>query len=227
MTDSATTAAPAYSRTKRSVLLIVAALLAYAAVDLFGPRTSDLRQFEPLEVARLETSMWRAYYDRRPVALFGDLSQLMRTQYHFPWLRSQVAAYHAARAAFLFKGGHSRAEYERALPSLLSFYAAIRKVSNTPFDASQAARLELEWWIVHRQTRAEGPQALWKALADLQACIYGVPAERMIEHARARGDAMLLRDREADRGGVSEEQWREIRRLLEASWTSLWNAVKV
>ena len=72
----------------RLTLLLGGVLLLWAAFDLFAPLTSDIRAFEAKEVARLETSMWKSYYDRRPLSLFLQLSELMRTQYHFPWLRS-------------------------------------------------------------------------------------------------------------------------------------------
>ena len=42
----------------------------------------------------LETAMWRSYYDHQPVRLFGQLSELMRTQYGFPFWRSIVGAFH-------------------------------------------------------------------------------------------------------------------------------------
>ena len=214
------------TRLRHWALGLFLAVIAYAGWDLFGPRSSDLRSFASNDVARLETAMWRNYYDRRPLPLFLHLSEQMRSQYHFPWLRSQVAAYHAARAAFVFKGGHARRDYEQALPSLEAFYRMISNVSAQPFDSPRAARLELEWWIVHREVSAHSPQRLSDALAELQACIYRLPANRFSEHARARAQAMLLRDRAGDNGGsVSEQQWGEIHRLLQVSWDSLWRGV--
>src|SRR5262245_47534182 len=138
-------------RRRGLILLAVLALLVWSGFDLFGPRRADIRVFDPVEVARLDTAMWRSYSERRPVALFLQLDELMREQFHFPWLRSYVAAGRATRAAFVFKDGHDRAEYRRALPDLVAYYRAIRGISATPFDVASAARLELEWWIVHRQ----------------------------------------------------------------------------
>ncbi len=53
----------------RILLLIIAVLLAYTALDLFGPRSSRMRGFDPNEVARLETAMWRSYYDKQHLPL--------------------------------------------------------------------------------------------------------------------------------------------------------------
>src|SRR5438552_14400258 len=143
------------SRRKRSklrwfVLLIFIAALGWVAFDLFGPHSSSLRQFDPDEVARLETDMWRSYYAKERLKLFNELAELMRTQYHMPLVRSNAVAYQAAQAAFVFKEGHNRADYEKALPYLVKFYNSIREISDSPFDVDRAAKLELEWWIVQR-----------------------------------------------------------------------------
>jgi hypothetical protein len=142
-----------------------------------------------------------------------------------PLLRSNAVAYRAAKAAFVFRDGRSRADYERALPDLVSFYRSIRAVSDTEFDVERTARLELEWWIVHRERRQHGAEDLPRALADLQAELFRVPAERLAEHARLRAEAMEIRDIMADRGGVTEEDWQRIDELLQQSWRSLHAAV--
>jgi hypothetical protein len=142
-----------------------------------------------------------------------------------PLVRSYIVGFHAAKAAFVFKEGHGRADYERALPDLVAYYAAIRKVSTTPFDVQRAARLELEWWIVHRERNRLPAGALDHALADLAAEIYQMPAQRFAEHAHYRADAMVMRDDLAEGTGVSGRDWETIHGLLHRSWNSLWHAV--
>lgn len=224
--STATAARPRRRRRwiKYSAVLIIA-LLVWAAFDLYAPHRTSMRDFDADEVARLETAMWRSYYSRRRVKLFRELAELLRTQYRLPLLRSNAVAYRAARAAFVFKDGRSRADYERALPDLVSFYRSIRAVSDTDFDVERAARLELEWWIVHRERRRHAPGDLERALADLQAEIFRVPAERLTEHARLRAEAMEIRDTKAEQGGVTEEDWQRIGELLHGSWHSLHTAV--
>jgi hypothetical protein len=226
---SATTAAAPRRRRLRRILKITAALIlllaAWVAFDLFAPRRTSLREFDADEVARLETDMWRSYYGRERLRLFRQLAELLRTQYRMPFWRSNAVAYQAARAAFVFKDGRARADYERALPNLVSFYESIRAVSDTDFDVERAARLELEWWIVHRERHRHAPGDLDRALADLAAELYRVPAARLAEHARLRAAAMEIRDTKAERGGVTEEDWRRIDELLHASWRSLHQAV--
>jgi hypothetical protein len=228
MTMTTTEAKPARRRGK-GILLVIAALVvafaAWVAYDLYSPRRTSLRDFDPDEVARLETDMWRSYYSRERVRLFTQMSELLRTQYRLPLWRSNAVAYRAAKAAFVFKDGHSRGDYERALPDLVSYYKSIREVSDTDFDPERAARLELEWWIVHRERAAHAPGDLDRALADLASEIYRVPADKLMEHARLRAEAMTIRDTKADQGGVTEEDWKRIDELLHQSWRSLHQAV--
>ena len=211
----------------RVIVLVLALLICGVLYDLYFPRTTHMREFDPDEVARLETAMWRSYYDKQRLRLFNELSELLRTQYHMPLIRSNQVAYYAANAAFVFKQGKERADYEKALPDLLKFYGEIRKLSDIPFDADRAARLELEWWIVHRQRAQHAPGNLDKALAELQAEIYRVPVERVMEHGRLRAEAMTIRDTKADNGGVTEADWARINDLLRESWRSLARAVRL
>ncbi len=215
-----------FMRTLSRMLAVVVILTAaWIVVDLRRAPATDLRRFDPDEVARLETAMWRAYYGRQRARLFLQLGELLRTQYGFPFWQSQRVAARAAKAAFVFKDGRGRADYERALPDLVAFYDAIRRVGNVPFDPERAARLELEWWIVHRERKQHQPGDLARALAASAAEVYQVDAARLTEHARLRADAMAIRDDRAAAGGVSEPDWARIDELLHASWRSLHQAV--
>ena len=215
------------SRFIKVILVVVILAAAYIAFDLLAPRESKMRDFNADEVARLETAMWRSYYDRQQVKLFNQMTELLRSQYNLPLVRSNVVAYDAARAAFVFKDGHNRTDYERALPNLVSFYTSIRKVSDIPFDVNSAARLELEWWIIHRERHTRAPGALDRALAELAAELYRVPVERAMDHARLRAEAMTIRNNKAENGGVTEKDWANIDTLLHESWRSLKEAVQL
>lgn len=201
-------------------------LLAGAGWAVWAPHPSSLRNFDPAAVGQLEARMWRSYYEHREKDVFRDMTTLLREQYKLPWLRSYGAAYQVARAAFVFKRGRVRTDYEKALPPLRRYYRAIRSASDTPFDAERAAELEMEWWIVHRQRESHAPEDLEKALADLQAVVYAVPAERFAEHARLRAEAMRLRDTREAEGTVSEADWQRIDELLRQSWDALLRAVR-
>jgi hypothetical protein len=217
------------SRKKNLLIVFViclTVLLGWVVYDLYAPRSAHLREFDPDAVARLETAMWRSYYEKQRLRLFNELSELLRTQYNMPLVRSNRVAYYAANAAFVFKTGKQRSDYEQALPDLIKFYQSVRNMSDIPFDVERAARLELEWWIVHRERAKHAPGDLDRALAALQAEIYRVPIERLMDHGRLRAEAMTIRDTKANSGGVTEADWEQIDQLLHKSWRSLAVTVK-
>lgn len=219
-------AAPRRKRGRYALLGLLLAGCAWLAWDLYGPRAARLREFDGEEIGRLETAMWRSYYDKKRFALFLQLGRMLRQQFNLPLARSNAVAYQAARAAFVFKEGKNRADYEKALPYLRKYYTEIRAVSDVPFDVEQVAKLELEWWIIHRQRKQHAPEDLPRSLAELAGAFYGIPPERAYEHARLRAEAMIIRDDKAEQGGVSEADWARIDELLRASWQSLSQAVK-
>jgi hypothetical protein len=203
----------------RRTLIVVAGMLGvWIVYDLTRTARHDLRDFDPHEVGRLETAMWRSYYDHQRLALFSQLATLLRHQFHLPFWRSAQGAYYAARSAVVFQRGKDRPDYLLALPDLVDYYTLIRRFSTTPFDVRRVSELELEWWIVHRQRDRHPPGDLDRALADLQAAVYGQPATDFAEHARLRAEAMLLRDEGGD--------WNKIAGLLDRSWVSLYDALR-
>ena len=210
----------------RVLAVILILLICGLLYDLFYPHKTQLRKFDPDEVARLETAMWRSYYEKQRVRLFNKATELLRTQYHMTPVKSNVVAYYASNAAFIFKEGKQRSDYEKALPDLIKFYGALHKMSDIDFDVYKVSRLELEWWIIHRQRAQHAPGDLDKALAELQAAIYNVPVERLMEHGRLRAEAMTIRDTKAEQGSVTEADWARINELLRGSWRSLAQAVK-
>jgi len=199
----------------------------WAAAELTRPRRADIRVFDADEVARLETAMWRSYYDRRRLPLFGQLVSLLQGQFHLQPLRAVAMAGLAARAAAVFQVGSSHDDYRRALPYLERYYAGIRAVSEVPFDPRRAAALELGWWIVHREADDHPPGDLEAALAELAAELYQVPAERLWTHAARRAEAMTIRDRTSRREvGVLADDWDRIEAVLWVAWKALADEVR-
>ena len=207
-------------------LLFAFVLLAgWITYDLNAPLRVDIRDFDADEVARLDTAMWRSYYSRQRFKLYGELTELLQKQYRLPFWRRQLTAFYATKAAFVFKDGKSRADYEKALPDVEKFYGEIHDLSTTDFDTHRAAQLELEWWIVHRERKKYQAGDLARALAETAAAVYNQPVEDFMEHGNLRAEAMNIRDEKAEQGGVTEEDWQKIDDLLHRSWRSLHQAV--
>ncbi|HTR97598.1 MAG TPA: hypothetical protein VMH61_06820 [Candidatus Acidoferrales bacterium] len=210
---------------RRLLLGLLAVVALGVATDLWAPFRADLRVFLPERMARLDTDMWRSYYDHKPGLLYLQLAQTLREEFHFPPVRSYLTAARAARAAFVFKGGHGRSDYERALPVLTEYFRDLHAVSREPFDVGQASRLELEWWIVHRERDRHAPGDLERALAEAAGALYRVNPDRLAVYGAERARAMTIRDSLEAAGGVPEAGWQEIDRHLVVSWRSLHDAL--
>ncbi|UEM17198.1 hypothetical protein J4G43_024990 [Bradyrhizobium barranii subsp. barranii] len=109
----------------------IAAAAALVAAYAVIPRPADLRAFDPAEMARLETAMWRDYYDKRHAALFYHLYESTRTQFGFSPLRSLQIALGAAGAARTFQPTRSRREADAALPALVGYYRDFASATRT------------------------------------------------------------------------------------------------
>src|SRR5215470_1256982 len=108
----------------RRNMVLVSALLAILLIAAFAcwPRRADLRGFDPAGMARLETAMWRDYYDKRYGALFYHLYESSRAQFGFSPLDSDRISFAAALAAKTFQPSGSREEAKAALPYLVTYY---------------------------------------------------------------------------------------------------------
>ena len=200
---------------RKRILVVSVLALAAVAVDYFRPAAVHARRFDAAGVARGETDMWRAYYERRPARLFMLLVGELHRQYGLSYTRSVEGAWYAAHAAVVFQKGKQRADYEKALPDLERYYALLRRGSDVVFDPVTVARAELEWWIAHRERRADLPQTL----AVVQSAFYGMPTDRFRTHAEARARAMLFRDEKG--AAITDADWRRIEGWLNESWSSL------
>lgn len=210
---------------RKPLLLILLLLTGWVLTDLLIPRRVDLRQFAPVEVARLDGEMWRSYYEKKPLQLFWQSAKLLREQTKAPFWRSFVMAYHAAKAAFIFKDGRSRADYNRALPDLEAFYAAIGQLSSQPLNVNATARNELEWWIIRRE-RDQHPPAEWASLqARIAADLYHIPVTTCLNYGQLRTAAMLLRDQKGE--NITNTDWQRIQLLLKQAWRSLAQSINV
>mgnify|MGYP001075674009 CR=1 FL=1 len=61
------------------------------------------------------------------------------------------------------------------------FYALVARTNGEAYDVDEAARLEVEWWRVHRYLQRDAPdegrKTLDDALTALFAHVYGVAPE--------------------------------------------------
>ena len=199
-------------------LLVVtgtAILVAIVAAAVLPPRaTPSIREFDADRIARLELSMWQAYYDKERVRLFGLLVVTLREQFHFSWATATSTAFRLARAAARF--GDAKSDYDTVLPDLTRAYEAIKSHSDGMFDPSVVARAELAWWVARRVPGQNAPEQVGQLIAREYADMYDAPIDDMARAGLLRAQAGALRDAEAGR-----PDWRTIARLLQESYQSL------
>lgn len=180
------------------------------------------RDFDPDELARLETRMWKAYYRRQPARLLVLLIQAVRAQAGLSWPRSIWVSLLLTRAAAGF--ARSTGDYDRFAPDIGRAYRQMRLPPEVDVDA--VARHELRWWVVRREIGLAAGQAAGESITDLYASLYDVPREVVAEAGRLRGLAAEIRDRGAADDpekprAAGEAYWSEVARLLRDSYRSL------
>ncbi|HEY8817713.1 MAG TPA: hypothetical protein VIM25_02695 [Candidatus Limnocylindrales bacterium] len=178
--------------------------------------------FDPDELARLETRMWKAYYRRQPARLFGLLVQAIRAQARVSWPRALAASLLLTRAA----AGFARAtgDYERFAPDIGRAYRMLKLSEHV--DVESVAGHELRWWVVRREIGLAAGAAAGDSITDLYAALYDVPRDRVAEAGRLRGVAAEVRDQGASDDpegstGAGDAYWPEVARLLRESYRSL------
>jgi hypothetical protein len=206
------------------ILLLFILFSVWIAIDINYPFKTDISKINAVETANLEGGMWRSYYEKKPVKLFMQSAQLMRDMFHIPFWRSYLVSYYNAKAAFVFKDGHNRDDYEKAFPYLEKYYRHINDISKIPFDPDSAAKSELEWWIIRRY-RQEHPPAEWeKYISETSSIVYHIPAEEFKDYAHLRVQAMLLRDQKD--AAITEKDWQQINHVLISAWQSFGKVVQ-
>ena len=178
--------------------------------------------FDPDELARLETRMWKAYYRRQPARLFLSLVQAVHAQARLSWPRAIAASLSLTRAAAGF--GRATDDYDRFVPDIARAYRLMGLPDTV--DADEVARRELRWWVVRREIGLAAGAAAGEAITRLYAAIYDVPEDRVAEAGRLRGEAAEVRDRGAQADpdgstGAGRAYWPEVALLLGRSYRSL------
>lgn len=155
----------------------------------------SVRSFDPARVARLETANWEAYYQKRWVRLLQVSVALVKETFGLNTCQALQAAYLVGRAE-IAAAPFPDNDIPRAEAYMRRFYAMIKQVHHETFDVEQAARLEVRWWVVHRELfLKEDKQPLVEALIDLYALTFRLPRERVYDAAFHRAEAMRYSDR--------------------------------
>lgn len=191
-------------------------------------RRHSPRDFDPVELGRLETTAWASYYRhewRRAVQAFVGM---VGAGFGLGPARTLVAAWHVLRANQAWAPVPDN-HPEAARAHMERFYALVRDASDLDLDPRRAAELEVGWWRVHRAHQRDssaGRDELERSLVDLYAYVYSVPVESVRAAARWRAEAMDVSDAwVADGCDLTDPRLAAERRALVASYSALLDAV--
>ena len=161
---------------------------------------SPMRTFNPRRVAYYEKENYVAYYQKRWLRLLRVSVGMVKEAFGLSGWLAVYAAYLVARAEIAF-APFPQNNVPLSEAYLRLFYAFIQKVHGEAFDVEQAARTEVNWWIVHRRLFGNPEnQELVDALAAQYAAAYGVPPAQVRAAAFHRAQGMLYSDRWVNEG---------------------------
>ncbi len=145
-----------------------------------------MRSFDPRRVGELECTTWVAYYRRDwPVFLRAAIG-LTRHCFGFSWPDALRGAWLVLRANQAW-APHPANDPERARRAMARFYRLVADRHGESFDVEEAARLEVDWWRIHREHQRDGgdERPLVNALVALYAHVYGTAPDARLEAAAA------------------------------------------
>jgi hypothetical protein len=172
------------------------------------------RSFVPNRVGSYECDAWVAYYRRQWARLLVVSVGLVRSGFRMRWDRTLHGAWLVLRANQLWARLPVN-DADGARRCMERFYRLVAADTGESLDTVEAARLEVEWWRVHREHQHAavgedegdgvagdggdgGPapgEALVGALVDLYAFVYRCPPPEVRAAAELRARAMDVSDR--------------------------------
>jgi hypothetical protein len=169
-----------------------------------GRRPSAMRDFDPRLVGRLECTTWVTYYRREWWPFLRAAVRVTRHAFALSWPATLYGAVLVLRANQLW-APYPENDPDGARRCMRRFYALVARRHAERFDVGEAARLEVEWWRLHRLRQRElppgdAPDPLVEAIAALYAHVYAVAADDVRQAARERVCAMDVSDRWVDAG---------------------------
>ena len=164
---------------------------------------NDLARFDPRKLAHYETENYKAYYQRRWLRLLGVSILMVKEAYQLSLLQAVYGAYLVARAE-MAAAPFPNNDIPRAEAFIARFFRFLQGIYPLKFNVADAARQEVNWWVVHRKLFAqEQNQELVEALINSAAAFFDVLPTSLREAAAQRARGMLYSDQWV-RSGMEE-----------------------
>jgi hypothetical protein len=190
-------------------------------------RRAGARSFDPVAVGNRETEAWAAYYRRQWGRFLVAAVAMVWSGFGMGPVRTLLGAAYVLRANQLWAPVPDN-DPDGARASMRRFYALVATTGRLDIDPAKAARLEVEWWRLHRAHQDQGhsdDSELQAALVALYAYVYGAEPSTMKDAARWRVLAMEVSDTWVAAGcDLNDPALLEERRALVASYAALRDA---
>jgi len=154
-----------------------------------------VRDFDPVRLGNAETDAWVGYYRRQWGSVLRSFLTMVRVGFGLNWPDTVRGAWWVLRANQAW-GPYPDNDPDTARAYMRRFYALVKRRNGEAFEVHEAARLDVEWWRVHRAMQHEGApfDSLVDAVAALYAHVYAVPVDAVREAAEGRAEAMVISD---------------------------------
>ena len=155
---------------------------------------NSIRNFDPRRVAHYEKENYVAYYQKDWLKLFRVSVAMVKEAFALSWPQAVYGSYLVARAE-MAAAPFPENDIPLAESYMKRFYQFIRDIHRETLDSSQAAKLDVQWWVIHRRLfgNAEN-QELVEAIKCLYEEVYGADLEKFKEAAYYRALGMLYSD---------------------------------
>jgi hypothetical protein len=155
---------------------------------------SPMRRFDPRKVAHYEKENYVAYYQKDWLKLMRVSVELVKETFGLSLPQAMYGAYLVARAEIAFAPFPDN-DIPLAQEYTRRFYAFIKRIHREDLNVEETARLEVNWWIVHRKLFGKTEnQELVDALIELYAAAYSAEKASLKEAAYHRAQGMLCSD---------------------------------
>jgi hypothetical protein len=161
---------------------------------------NPIRNFDPRKVAYYEKENYVAYYRKEWLKLFRVSVAMVKEAFVLLWPQAVYAAYLVARAE-MAAAPFPNNDIPLAEAYMRRFYQFIKQIHKQDFDPTEAAKRDVNWWVIHRRLFGNPEnQELVDAVACLYEEVYGGSAEQFKEAAYQRVMGMLYSDRWVNEG---------------------------
>ncbi|MEU4197798.1 hypothetical protein AB0E69_38290 [Kribbella sp. NPDC026611] len=185
--------------------------------------------FDPVVVGNRETDAWAAYYRHEWRSFLTAAVGMVAAGFGMPPHRTLTGAWYVLRANQMW-APYPDNQPDAARAFMRRFYELVVRSGSLAFEPATAARLEVEWWRVHREHQHSASvtqKQLESVLVDLYSYVYSVSRSSVQTAAGWRVAAMDLSDRWVAAGcDLADPLLAEERRALVASYAALRVAVE-